>query len=177
MFYFKTESVDKFCVPFGVIIGPCTVFSNVIKLIGDIAKIAFNGLLTLNYKPSQAYTNFKIADLVWEQTVSPKHKPKINNTGYLEINSDSFTDPEYSKTITGALEKSALADGSTTYCVLLNWSTTYCALSSKDKRQLAFDQAKQDSIQHLTFIGVGIIRSIPLVGGIGRWVYNVAKAS
>ena len=37
---------------------------------------------------------------------------------------------------------------------------------------LAFEQAKMDSIQHLTFIGIGLIRSIPLLGGAARCLYT-----
>ncbi len=165
MFFVKTENVDKLCVPFGVIIGPATILSNIIKLVGDVVKISFNGLLNINYTPSQAYTNFKQADLAWEQCVSLKHKPQVSNDGYIQTTFDSFTDPEYDTTIASAAKTRIFSD----------WSTTYKALSSQDKRQIAFEQAKQDSIQHLTFIGVGIIRTIPLAGGVARWIYNAKK--
>ena len=47
MFYIKTESVDKLRVPFGIIIGLCTVLSNIVKLIGDAASLGFKGLLSI----------------------------------------------------------------------------------------------------------------------------------
>lgn len=167
MFYVKTENVDKLCVPFGIIIGPCTVLSNIVKLIGDVASLGFNGLLSINYAPTLAYRNFKAADLAWEQNVSSEHKPQFSSDGNIKITMDSFTDPEYITTISTALGSQDCK----------NIASAYKALSSQDKVQLVFDQAKKDSLQHLTFIGVGIIRSIPLVGGAARWIYNATKAS
>jgi hypothetical protein len=167
MFYVKTENVDKLSVPFGVVIGPCTVLSNSVKLIGDVARIAFYGLSSINYLPSTAYADFKNADLAWEKNVSPKHKPQVSSDGYIQMTFDSFTDREYNATINQAR-------GTPTF---FNWSIAYRALSSQDRRQIAFEQAKQDFIQHLTFIGIGIIRSIPLVGGVARWAYNAKQAN
>lgn len=165
MLYIKTENVDKLSVPFGIIIGPCTVLSNIVKLVRDVAKLTFNGLLSIHYKSSQAYTNFKLADLAWKKNVSSQYKPKVSSDGYIQVNIHSFADPEYIKTIKNAAGTP----------IFFNWSTTYQALSEQDKRQFAFEQAKQDSIQHLTFIAIGLIRSIPIIGGIARCVYN-AKA-
>lgn len=165
MFYIKTENVDKLCVPFGVLIGPCTVLSNIVKLIGDIAIIVFNGLLTINYAPSQAYTKFKAADLAWEKNISSKYKPYPLKDGSVTITFDSLTDPEYSSTIFDNI-------GTSHFGRLIQ---TYRALSSQDRRQIGFERAKQDFVQHFTFVGIGVIRSIPLVGGTVRWIYNIKK--
>lgn len=165
MVYVNTGNVDKLSVPFGVIIGPCTVLSNLLKVIVDVAKIIFYGLLSINYSPTNAYNDFKRADLAWEQTVSAKYKPQVSADGAIQAYFDFFADPQHGETIWSK----AGTD------VFSNWSTACKAMSSQDKRQIVFEQAKQDSIQHLTFIGVGIIRSLPLVGGAARWIYNSSK--
>ena len=61
--FIKTEAVDKLCVPFGLIIGPCTIISNLIKIVANVAKLIFYGLLTINYKSSEEFKKFKEADL------------------------------------------------------------------------------------------------------------------
>lgn len=158
--YISTETVDKLSIPFGIVIGPCTVLSNIIKLIRDIARIVFNGS---HYSPSDAYKKFKAADLAWEQQVSPKYKPQVSDGGYIEMS--TAYDPEYNKIVNNARGTP----------VFFNWSSSYRALSSQDKKQLNFEQAKPDARQHLTFIGIGMIRSIPLVGGVARCLYNTTK--
>lgn len=165
MLHINTENVDKLSILLGVVIGPCTVLSNVVKVIGDVAKIVFYGLLGLNYTPSEAYTKFKTEDLAWEQNVSSKFKPETDKNGKLLIRTgDIFADREIPFTICKAAETN-------------RWVAAYGVLSFQDKRRVEFDQAKKDFVQHLTFIGIGIIRSIPLVGGIGRSAYHAKKAS
>ena len=162
----RTENVDKLCVPFGLIIGPCTVLSNVGKLIGDISKMAFNGLLNYRYSPSDAYNNYKAAELAWKQKISARHKPQFTNSGNIVIIINVFSDPEYIRIIESARGTQPF----------FNYATAYGALSVQDKRKVAFEQSQQDSLQHLTFIAIGIIRTIPVVGGAARWIYNARKA-
>ena len=58
----------------------------------------------------------------------------------------------------------------------INFLKTYKALSAQDRRRISFEWTQKDLIQHWTFIGIGIIRSIPVIGGSARWAYQAAKA-
>lgn len=163
--FIKTEAVDKLCVPFGLIIGPCTIISNLIKIVADVAKLIFYGLLTINYKSSEEFKKFKEADLDWETHISSECKPHANEHGNLTIFYGTFTNPE----------ELALVNAMGT-SHFINFLKTYKALSAQDRRRISFEWTQKDLIQHWTFIGIGIIRSIPVIGGSARWAYQAAKA-
>ena len=48
---------------------------------------------------------------------------------------------------------------------------------TKVKLAAAYSQAKQDFWQHLTFIVIGIIRVVPIVGALMTWAYNARQAN
>jgi hypothetical protein len=59
------------------------------------------------------------------------------------------------------------------------WIEAYNKLSNADKTQIDFEnhmkgrigETKDACLNHLTFIGIGVIRTIPLVGGLARYFY------
>ena len=160
--------MDKLSIPFGVIIGPSTVISNLCKAVWDVAKIAFYGLVNNDFLHTDNYHRFKAADLVWEKEISPKHKPQFDEKGIVEINSGMYVDPEYTSTLLKSLE---------TPVFFIEWVDSYNVLNNIEKREVAFDQSLKDLYRHVTFMVIGVIRSIPIIGGIGRCIYNACKVS
>ncbi len=171
---FCTANVDKLCIPFGFIIGPCTAVSNIIKVIGDIAYLSFNGLKTKDYEPSPLYLEFKKTECAWEKEVSSKHRPIISN-GKVTLVHTSTNDPDYNCAIleyVTTIGKKDIKIVPASNEVIHSYLTAYPGLSESDKNQISFDHAKKDFFEHLTFIGIGIIRTIPVIGGIGRCLFN-----
>ncbi len=163
--YISTENVDALCVPFGIIIGPGTILLNTALSIADVAKINFNRSLNRNYKPSDAYRRFKDADLAWEKNISAKYKPHMTSEGSIRMTSSIWNDPEAFDTV--------LNNAHTIF--FRNYAQRYNKLSAADKREIELEQSRQDFDYHTNLIGIGFIRSIPIIGGLARLVYNITK--
>lgn len=163
--YLSTETVNKMSVPFGSVIGPYTIVSNLAKLVHDIAKIVYNSFQNRNYEPSGNFYKFKHADLDWEELVSRKYKPVIDSDGNFDIQVKPFENPERANVIYNALGT----------LPSLNWSIAYKNLSEADMREIELENLKKDVYQHVTFIGIGVIRSIPILGGAMLCYYDINK--
>lgn len=162
VYIMPTKYVDALSVPFGQIIGPTTAVSNIIKCIVDVAQIAVKSFLNRNYTPSSKYTAFKRAEAAWEKNVSAKYKPQIDRKGGLRVTRVRFQDPQQFQIINTQMGKP----------VLTNYTKAYNNLSASDRRQVQIDSAKKNLWEHFTFIGVGVVRSVPVFGGLSRCAWN-----
>lgn len=149
MINLSTLNADQWSIPFGVVIGPCTVLSNAVKLINDAASIVFQSMAIYNTSPSKHYLQLQQANLRWEAEISKTSKPTYNQNG-VSWSPANLKQPVIKKGIS----------------LLGEIHGYYCLVSPDDKKRMLIDQLKQNAIHHLTFIGIGIIRSIPLMGGI-----------
>lgn len=166
MYITSTKTMDKLSIPFGVIIGPTTVILNLCKAVCDVAKIAFYVSVNNNFLQTDNYCRFMAADLTWEKEVSSRYKPFIDVNDGNEVAS-MFKDPLYTKTVMNVLGTP----------VFVEWMHSYKALNSCEKREVAFDQSLKDLYRHFTFMVIGVIRSIPVIGGVGRCIYTACKVS
>jgi hypothetical protein len=164
--YLSTETVNKLCIPFGFIIGPCTVISHITKFVHDIAKIGYISFMNRNYEPTENYYQFKFADLQWECQISHKYKPKaLDSNGVITIPIGPFEDPEATNIFTNALGSDAS----------VHWALAYKKLSEEDKLEIELENAKNDLYKQIAFIAQGIIRSIFIVGPVILCYYDISK--
>lgn len=127
---------DKLSIPFGVIIGPCTIVSNIVKFILDIRKTSslMHPLLS-DHDFSQIYPGETFQSKI--DILTSKILVLTDNDEFYE----SFDS--------------------------LNESKKKSLLDKAEKYQ----ESKIDFDCHLAHIGIGIIRSLPIVGGIVRCLY------
>ncbi len=156
-----TQAVDNWCIPFGVVIGPCTVMSNGCKLVWDVVKLSFHALLLVNYTPTQPYYNFRGHYELYSCVYSIRYAPPLwgdINTITTKFGSRKEENQEIFRPI-----------GTPTFEA---YRKAHRALSFRDRIYFAFEQEKKDAAEHITFIGIGAIRTIPLFGGIARSIWN-----
>lgn len=162
--YLNSETVNQLSVPFGVILGPITVAYNLVMLAKDIVKIACYSFLNRNYKPTEEYHLFKHADLVWEAQVSRVYKPRFNSDGTIEQDLGLFSDPLGVEIVNEALTNPLVSFG---------FTSVYKDLSDDDKREIELENSRRDFFHHVSSIAIGVIRSIPLIGGVVLCHYDV----
>ncbi len=158
--FLHTQTIDAISIfpgP-GLLMGHLTILSNGVKLIVDLAKIAFNGIASRHYQESAKYKSFKAIDLNWEKTVHPTFKP------LLEPSIVSFRDPAHIELLLNTKSNKKNA-----------WVQAFRHLSIADKRMVQYEQSKTNALRHLAFMGRGCIRTVPFVGGIALTIINQLK--
>lgn len=161
---YTAMDVHKHSYWLGLMIGPCTVMTNSVKLIGDLAKIIFYGSLSINYFKSEEYEGFKLSEDRYKERCSSKFRPVLikKETNYEEsLRNDDYYDFDHFKF--------ALHYKSRHSPLSNNRADDYNMLSKTDKRKVAFDHALEDAKRHIGFIALGIIRTIPIVGAAMIW--------
>lgn len=167
MFNIQTQTIDKIStLPIlGTVIGCSTILLNTVKLTADVAKIFWYNLRDRGYEESKALKKFEKIDAKWEQLTHPRYKPQLDSKSEpVSLSFSIFQDPKKVSIIKNVNQTEKA-----------NWEIEYNQLSAADKRQVALKAAKKDAIQHLSFIGRGLIRAIPLLGGSLLWAYNVRQ--
>ena len=169
---YSTKDVNKLSLGLGVIIGPGTVVSNVIKLVYDVTKIVFYGLRNINYIKSYNYDFFKKAEKVWKEEYSATYRPvlqetRIENKSTFEatISNDYFHDLDRYKLNLHVAERHSGRFAK-------DYVETYTNLSNSDRRKVALDHALEDAVQHISYIGIGLIRTVPVLGAASILIYK-----
>ncbi len=154
----KTSTVNKLSIPFGIFIGPATFVSNLIKVIRDIVKLAHTIFLIWKHKPTA-----EIIDRLEEYESLRKSVEKTQQER--TANPRPITDTEDLQDLDWHLRQVSdkkIYDDSKIY---------------EEYQELREKIWTVDLPKHLSYIGISVIRSVPLVGGISLTIYDAVKIS
>ncbi len=156
----STKTVDNWCIPLGIVIGPCTIASNGCKLVWDAVKLVFSPLFLINYVPTSAYLNYKEKYETYKNTFCVRYEPFLWNGRTITTTLESRNK---NKSILDQIGKP----------VFREYQQAVIALRFQDRIYVEYMKAKKDAVEHITFVGIGAIRTIPLFGGIARSIWNI----
>lgn len=169
--------MNKLSIPFGLIIGPCTIVSNLYKAIKDVASIIFTNIKDHGYKPSQAYLTVEKLEPTMIAFSKGDSIPSENGIicgdpsnlffrgNLVFIRKDDAQPSEKEKERLQQLQRDYK-----TYKDSLNDVTDADMQHAENVVQVK----RSESLlrYHVKLIGIGIIRTIPFVGGAALTLYD-----